>query len=367
MNKREFFMEEVLELAEKGRGTTNPNPLVGALVVKNGKIISRAYHRRPGGLHAEAIALKRAGRKAKGAELYVNLEPCAHVGRTPPCADAIIKSGVKKVYCSMIDPNPLNNGRGLARLRKNNIRVSVGILKKEAERLNEIFIKYVTRKMPFVTIKAAQSLDGKIAARTRDSKWITSDEARSRVHYLRSKVDAVLVGVNTVRDDDPLLTSRRGRSPVKVVLDPWLRVPEDARIFSKSSPSLSIVAILRDSLRDRKVIKKIERLARKGALVISCPGKKGRIDLKALLRELAELEIAHLLVEGGGGTIAGFVEAGLADRFLFFVAPKIIGGRDAVTSVEGEGVARVSQALKLKNIKVETVGGDILITAEPLS
>ena len=362
MNKHEFFMKKVLELAEKGKGTTSPNPMVGALVVKNNRIIASAYHRRPGGLHAEAIALKRAGQKAKGATLYVNLEPCAHLGRTPACVKAIIKSGIKQVYCSMIDPNPVNNGKGKRELEKNGIKVKVGVLNKEAVKLNEVFIKYVTRKMPFVTIKAAESLDGKIATRTMDSRWITSDSSRDYSHNLRSEMDAVLVGVNTIMRDNPILVSRRNKSPLKIVLDSNLRVPENAKIFSKESPSLNIVAILKKSLKDPHIFKKVERFSKRGILIVACPGKNNRIDLEWLLKELAELEISRLLVEGGGDTISGFLEEGLADRALFFIAPKIIGGRSAITSVEGKGAEKISQAINLKNVKVEMIGPDILVS-----
>jgi diaminohydroxyphosphoribosylaminopyrimidine deaminase/5-amino-6-(5-phosphoribosylamino)uracil reductase len=357
-------MRKVLELAGKGRVTTSPNPMVAALIVKKGKIIASAYHRRPGGLHAEAIALKRAGKNAKGARLYVNLEPCAHLGRTPPCSKAIIKSGIKEVCCAMIDPNPLNNGKGKKELEKSGINVKVGILDKEAAKLNEVFIKYVTKKMPFVTIKVAESLDGKIATKTMDSKWITADESREYSHRLRSEMDAVLVGVNTIIRDNPFLTARKNRSPIKIVLDSNLRIPEGAKIFSKKSPSLNIVAILRKSLKDPHILKKAERFNNKGILIIVCPGKDERIDLEWLLKELAELEISRLLVEGGGDTIAGFLEQGLADRVLFFIAPKIIGGRTAVTSVEGKGIEKISQAIKLKDVKVEMLGGDILVSAE---
>ena len=362
--KHEFFMRQVLELAGEGRGTSNPNPMVAAIVVKNEKIISSAYHKRPGSLHAEAIALRKAGTRAKGATLYVNLEPCRHVGRTPPCTDAIIKSRIRKVYCAMEDPNPLNNGRGIDILKKNKINVSMGLLQDEALKLNEVFVKYITKKMPFVTLKMAESLDGKIATRRRDSKWITSDVSRNYGHRLRSQVDAILVGVNTILKDDPLLTSRKARSPIKVVLDPDLKVSEHAKIFSKRSPSLSIVVILKNSLSKKSCIEKIRRLNKKGVLVLTCSGKNGRIDLKALLGELAELEIAHLLIEGGGDTAAGFIEKGLVDRVFFFIAPKIIGGKDAITSVEGRGVDKVKNALELRNIKVEKVGEDILIKGD---
>ena len=364
MNKHENFMKLALELAEKGRGATNPNPMVGAVLVKNGKIIGGAYHKRVGGLHAEALALKKAGKKAKGAAIYVNLEPCSHVGRTPPCADAIIKSGVKKVYCAIKDPNRLNNGRGIKTLRNHGVSVSVGLLSGWAKELNEVFIKYITKGMPFVTLKSAQSLDGKIATRKHDSKWITSEPSRNYGHRLRSEVDAVLVGVNTIIKDNPILTSRRNRSPIKVVLDPYLRIPERANIFSKKSPSLAIVAILRDTLNKKRALEKVKRLTKKGVLVIGCRNKAGRIDLIRFLNELAELEIAHLLVEGGGDTAAGFIEAGLVDRALFFIAPKIIGGRNALTSIEGLGAGKVRKAIKLRRVKVVSLGEDILVKAD---
>src|SRR3989338_542939 len=362
MNKHEFFMRKILELAEKGRATTSPNPMVGALVVKNKKVIASAYHSRPGGLHAEAIALRRAGKRAKGATLYINLEPCCHLGRTPACVKAIIKSGIKQVYFSMIDPNPLNKGKGKKELERNGIRVSVGLLNKEAIKLNEVFIKYVTKGLPFVTIKAAQSLDGKIATRTMDSKWISSEVSRDYSHALRSEMDAVLVGVNTIIRDNPILTSRRNKSPIKIVLDSNLRVPEGAKIFSKKYLALNIVAILRRSLKEPSISKKVERFNKRGILVVACPSRNNRIDLRWLLKELAEFEISRLLVEGWGDTISGFLEQGLADRVLFFIAPKIIGGRAAVTSVEGKGVDKVSQAIELEDVKVEMIGKDILVS-----
>ena len=361
MNRHRYFMQKVLELAKRGRGYTSPNPMVGALIVKNGKVISTAYHRQAGTLHAESIALRKAGKKAEGGTLYVNLEPCSHIGRTPPCVNAIIKSKIKRVICSMIDPNPLNNGRGMRGLKKNNIDVSIGLLGEEAKRLNEVFIKYITKKMPFVTLKMAQSLDGKIATRKGDSKWISSKISRDYVHKLRSEVDMVLVGINTIEKDNPLLTSRRKRTPIKVVLDPYLKISESAKIFSKSSPGQSIIVILKTLLDNKVIIEKVRRLNKKGVLVITCSGENGTIDLGELLREFAELEIAHLLVEGGGDTAEGFIKERLVDRVLFFISPKIIGGRDAITSVEGQGVSEVKEAVRLKDVRVKMIGEDILV------
>lgn len=356
-------MKKALELAEKARGAANPNPMVGAVLVKNNKIISSAYHKRVGALHAEALAIKKAGKRAKGATLYVNLEPCSHVGRTPPCTEALKKNKIRKVYCSMVDPNPLNSGRGIDKLRKNNINVSMGLLKNEAEKLNEVFVKYMIEKMPFVTLKMAESLDGKIATKNRDSKWISSESSRAYAHRFRSEVDAILVGVNTILEDDPILTSRASRSPIKVVLDPYLKIPESARIFSKKSPALCIIAVLEKSLNKKATMQKIKRLNKKGVLIISLPGKNGVIDLRKLLKELAELEIAHLLIEGGGETAAGFIEKGLVDKIMFFIAPKIVGGRNAITSVEGTGVDKIKKSVKLENIELERVEEDILVKA----
>jgi len=240
----------------------------------------------------------------------------------------------------------------------------VGLLQKEAQRLNEVFIKYITKRMPFVTLKMAESLDGKIATRKYDSKWVTSGLSRKYVHNLRREVDAVLVGVNTIIKDNPLLTSRAKTSPIKVVLDPYLKVPEGARIFSKESPQRCIVAVLTESLNKKSRVKKIKSLSKKGVVVIHHPGKKGRINLRWLLKELARLEIANLLVEGGGDTSAGFIENGLVDRVLFFIAPKIIGGRDAITSVEGRGVDRVKRSVRLKNIEFKKIGDDILVKGD---
>ncbi|MFH1479550.1 MAG: bifunctional diaminohydroxyphosphoribosylaminopyrimidine deaminase/5-amino-6-(5-phosphoribosylamino)uracil reductase RibD [Candidatus Omnitrophota bacterium] len=362
MKSQIYFMKRAIELAKKGMFTTSPNPMVGAIVVKNEKVISESYHKRAGSLHAEAMAIKKAGKRAKGATLYVTLEPCSHIGRTPPCVDSIIKSGISKVICAMKDPNPLNNGKGIEILRRNKIKVSVGLLEKEAKELNHIFIKYITEKLPFVILKLAESLDGKIATRKYDSKWITSESSREYAHKLRSEADAVLVGVNTIIKDDPFLTSRSARSPIKVILDPTLRIPDRSKIFSKASPSLNIIAVLKKTLMDKKNLEKIVRLNKKGVMLIACQGRKGKIDLKRFLHELAELEVSTLLVEGGGETIAGFLEQGLVDKALFFIAPKIIGGKNAIGSVGGIGIEKIKDAIELKGIKVDIIDKDILVS-----
>ncbi|MCX5716241.1 MAG: bifunctional diaminohydroxyphosphoribosylaminopyrimidine deaminase/5-amino-6-(5-phosphoribosylamino)uracil reductase RibD, partial [Candidatus Omnitrophica bacterium] len=324
-----FYMRLALVLAQKGRGGTSPNPMVGAVIVKNNKIVGLAYHKEAGGPHAEAAALKEAGKSAKGAALYINLEPCAHFGRTPPCTQAIIKSGIKKVIAAMKDPNPIIAGRGFVRLKKNGIKVAAGTLEDEAKILNEVFIKYITKKMPFVIVKAAQSLDGKIAAKTGDSKWITSEESRRYVHRLRSQVDAVMVGAGTVVKDDPLLTSRVSeKQPVKVIVDSELKISHSAKIFSKESPAKVILATTAKATKNR-----IEKFRNIGAEVLVLKKKNSMVGLRQLMKELAKREITSILVEGGGELIGSLVDEKLVDKFSIFIAPKIIGGKEAITSV----------------------------------
>lgn len=354
------FMQMALGLAKKGEGKTSPNPMVGAIIVKDGKVVGRGYHKRVGGAHAEIIALKEAGNFSKGATLYVNLEPCCHFGRTPPCTDAIIKAGIKRVVVSMSDPNPINNGKSFKILRRHNIKVNVGLLNSESKHLNEIFIKYITTNFPFVTVKIAQSLDGKIATKFGESKWITGKDARRFVHRLRKEVDAVLVGVNTIIKDNPLLTARNPfKNPFKVILDSSLKTPLDSRIFSKDSPSPNIIVTTKGV--SLKKISRYEKIAK----VLIAKTKNGKIGLRDLLRRLTRLEISHVLVEGGGSLVASFLEDGLVDKVLIFISPKIIGGQTSPTSVEGRGINRLSQAIKLKNFSVRKFGKDLLVEGYP--
>ncbi len=347
-----------MRLAQKAQGLTNPNPLVGCVIVKNGKIVAEGFHKRCGMPHAEAEAIKKAGDRVKGATLYVNLEPCSHYGRTPPCTRAIINAGIKEVYAAMLDPNPLNNGRGIEELRRRGIKVKVGILEEEAKRLNEVFIKFITRRMPFVTVKVAQSLDGKIATPNGESKWISSEKSREYAKKLRAEVDAVLVGVNTVIKDNPLLnpeSETKQKSFYKIVLDPRLRTPIKARIFSKESIGKAILATTRYAPE-----LSIDLHAKKAEVLI-CKERNRQIDLRDLMTRLAQKEIAHLLIEGGGETIASAIKAKIVDRVLFFIAPKIIGGREAVTAVEGDGVNRLAKATRISDAKVRRIGEDALI------
>ncbi len=336
--EEEKYIKIALDLAKKAKGMTSPNPCVGAVIVKDGKVLGKGFHKFAGGPHAEIYALRQAGKTAEGATMYVSLEPCSRFGRTPPCTDAIIRSGIKRVVAAIKDPNPLNNGRGLRILRSRGVNTSVGFLEAEATEINEDFIKYITRKMPFVAVKVAQSLDGKIATRTGDSKWISGDKARDFVHKLRSEHDAVMVGAGTVLKDDPLLTARikgkRVKQPLRIILAGKARIPDKARIFNSKG----------------------------GEVVIAATKKKdGRVDIKALLKELAKKQITSVLIEGGGETVASALEAGVVDKVYFFIAPKIIGGRKATTSVEGEGVEKAGKAIRLKRMSFRKIGDDLLI------
>lgn len=358
MKDHNYFMNIAKRLALRAKGRTSPNPIVGALVVKQGRIIGRGYHQKAGFAHAEIIALSEAADKAKGAALYVTMEPCAHFGRTPPCVDKIIKSGIKEVIVGMIDPNPLNNGKGIAILREHKIKVSAGFLEDELKKINEVFIKYITKKIPFVTVKAAQSLDGRVATRTGSAKWITSDAARNYAHRLRGNYDAIMAGVNTVLRDNPRLDAWFSeKQPVKVIIDSQLSTPVNANIFSKGK-----VIIVTLTVKPGQETENRKLLAQK-AVILEAKEKQGQINLKDMLKKLARLEISSVLVEGGGTLNGSLFDEGLADKILFFISPKIIGGKDAVSSVMGRGISRIDKAIKLKDLILKRIGGDFLIQA----
>ena len=349
-------MRLALRLAARAQGRTRPNPMVGAVVVRSGRIVGRGFHSAAGRPHAEVLALRQAGRLAKGATLYVSLEPCAHTGRTPPCAEAIKAAGVKRVVSAMIDPNPKTKGRGLKRLRAHGIRTKVGLLEEAARALNEVFVTWMKKKRPFVTVKAAQSLDGKIATRTGESRWISGPKARNWAKQLRTQVDAVLVGVETVLKDDPLLTAG-SRPPLRVVLDSSLKTPPTARLFTHPGPVLIAATTAGSAQRERA-------LRRAGAEVRRFPSQNGRVPLSSLLRHLAQREISHLLIEGGGETIASALAVRAVDRIYCVVAPLIIGGREAPTAMEGKGIVSLTRAVRLKNLSVSRLGPDLLIQAD---
>ncbi|MDD5155500.1 MAG: bifunctional diaminohydroxyphosphoribosylaminopyrimidine deaminase/5-amino-6-(5-phosphoribosylamino)uracil reductase RibD [Candidatus Omnitrophica bacterium] len=357
MNIYEKYMQSALDLALKAKGKTSPNPAVGAVVVKNGKIVGRGYHRRSGLAHAEVIALEEAGPRAQDATLYVTLEPCTHFGKTPPCVHKIIASGVKEVILGMVDPNPKNNGKGIETLKKNKIKVKVGFLEDKLRRLNEVFIKYITRRMPFVTVKVGQSLDGRIAARSGDSKWITSDRARAYAHKLRREFDAVMVGVNTILRDNPRLNvPALDRNFVKIVVDSQLSTPQEANIFSKEASVIIVTLPAQPGQQTEN-----RNILAKKAKILEVKEKAGQVNLRDMLKKLAHEEISNILVEGGGTLIGSLFDEGLVDRVMFFISPKIIGGKDAISSVMGRGVNRVERAVKLKDVKLKRIGGDFMV------
>lgn len=352
-----FFMKRALTLAKKGRGWTNPNPMVGAVIVKNGIIIAEGYHKKVGALHAEAAAIKNAKSDLKGATLYVNLEPCSHFGRTPPCADAIIKSGIKQVVCSLQDSNPRVQGKGITLLKKAGITVTTSILEKEARQLNEAFMSFHENNRPFIAIKFAASLDGKIATHTNDSKWITNEKARRYTHRLRGSYQAILVGSNTVRIDNPHLGSRipHGKDPIRIVIDPLLKLSLQSKIL-RDTNTIIVTTIDADK-------KKIDTLKRKEIVVIVFQDKN--ISIPMLLEELKKREIISVLVEGGGSTIGKFVDAGLVDKLYAFYAPLLIGGKNAVPAIAGEGVKKVTDAIRMNNISYKRFDDNLLMIGYP--
>ncbi|BAF59942.1 pyrimidine reductase and Pyrimidine deaminase [Pelotomaculum thermopropionicum SI] len=354
-----YYMNMALELAARARGRTSPNPMVGAVLVKNGVVVGQGYHMKAGTPHAEIIALKEAGNEARGATLYVNLEPCCHYGRTGPCADAVIEAGVARVVAAMADPNPLVAGGGLKKIKEAGLEVTLGVMEDEARELNEAFIKYVTTRRPFVLAKAALSLDGKIAARTGRSKWITGPAARAYVHQLRDWYDAILVGIGTILADDPSLTARLpgggGRDPVRVILDSLARTPLNARVIKQKSKAPTVIAVTAGAPPGR--VKALQEAGAQVVVVNSGP----RVDLPELMRILAEKEITSVLIEGGAEVHGSAFAAGIVDKVAWFIAPKIIGGRDAPGPVGGEGVDDPGGALELERIKVSRLDQDICI------
>src|SRR3972149_160945 len=350
------FMRLAIKLAEKGFGRTSPNPVVGSVVVKNGKIIGRGYHQEAGLPHAEVNALQEAGKMAQGSTLYVTLEPCAHFGKTPPCVQAIINSGVKKVVVGSIDPNPKVKGKGMRALERNGIEVIKNVLRDECLSLNETYVKYIIKKTPFVVLKLAITLDGKIATSIGDSKWITSVESRRYATRVRSLVDCVMVGSGTILKDDPHLTVRliKGKNPARAVLDGSLKVSPRAKVFASRNERVFIFT----SAKANK--NKIRLLEEKGAEVIKVNQSKDGLSIKGVLQELAKRGVTSVLIEGGARVAASALKEGAVDKAIFIVAPKIMGG-DGVDCVGSIGVKRVNEALGLKKTKVKCLGKDIIV------
>jgi diaminohydroxyphosphoribosylaminopyrimidine deaminase/5-amino-6-(5-phosphoribosylamino)uracil reductase len=370
----EIFMKKALILAARGKGRTSPNPMVGAVIVKGGKIIASDYHKKAGGPHAEVLVLKTAGKRANGATLYVSLEPCCHTDKkTPPCTRAIIRSGIKKVVAAMIDPNPKVSGMGLKELRKAGIETVSGIMEAEAKQLNEAFIKYITEKKPFVILKIAQSLDGKIATARGESKWITGERAREHVHKLRNEVDAILVGIGTVKKDNPSLDCRikGGRNPYRIIVDSSLDISINAKVL-KHHDNKTIIATISPLSRGgfqtrpckRELMsyqKKIEQLQNMGAHVLTLKDKNGKVDLKSLMKELARLEISSVMIEGGSSINASALSSKIVDKVMLFIAPMIIGGADAISSIGGRSPVLLKNAFRLNDIQVKKIGDDLLL------
>jgi len=352
----EFYMERALDLARLTEGQTSPNPMVGCILVKDGRVVGTGTHLRAGGPHAEVFAVQQAGEAVRGATAFVTLEPCAHIGRTPPCAELLVRSGIGRVVVATLDDNPMTAGKGVALLRESGIEVTVGILEKQARELNQAFFFFQREKRPRVTLKASVSLDGKIATRTGESRWITAPEARRDGHHYRHRLDAILVGIGTVLADNPSLTTRLpngGIQPLRVVLDSRLRVPPDAAVLDGNAPTLVFTSNQAD-------VDKIRILRERGVEIVEL----GEIvAIPSVLAELARRQILSLLVEGGAAIHGAFLEEGLFEEILLYIAPKLIGGQSSPTAFGGNGIASLASAPTLDIRSVERLGDDLKIVA----
>jgi len=355
----EDYLKRAIRLARKGIGYVNPNPMVGSVIVKDGEIIGEGYHSCFGKEHAEIVALRNAGDKSKGATLYVNLEPCCHYGKTSPCTDAIIKAGISRVVIGMVDPNPLVNHKGIEILRKHQIEVITGIEERACKHLNRVFTKYITTKLPYVTLKIAQSLDGRIATKTGDSKWITSYKARVEAHRIRSESDAIIVGIGTVLADNPQLTVRhvRGKNPVRIVLDSNLQIPFKCHLLSDNHVHKTIIATTSNDST------KISKIKETGAHVWQVEKDKiGNISIENLLTRIANARMSAVMVEGGGQVHTSFLREKMVDSIVMALAPKIIGtGKEAIGDL---GILSVDNCVELVNVKTKKVGPDFFISAD---
>ena len=355
----EQMMARAISLARNGLGRTSPNPLVGAVIVRDGRIVAEGWHRKAGTPHAEIHALNMAGELARGATVYVSLEPCAHYGRTGPCARALVEAGVSRVVVAMTDPNPKVAGKGIAILQEAGIEVTTGVLEQEARQLNEVFLKWMTTGLPFVALKTAMTLDGKIATAAGQSQWITNEASRYETHRLRDIYDGILVGINTALADNPSLTTRlkeySGRNPVRIVVDSRARLPLTAKLVTDGA-ARTIVAVTEQAPAER-----VEALRSAGVEIIVA-GSSNHVDMQSLMEQLGAMKISSVLVEGGGSVNFSLLQAGLVDRVYAFIAPKLVGGRDALTPVEGEGFQELDRAVELENIQVRQLGSDVLLT-----
>ena len=352
------FMRRALELAARGAGAVDPNPLVGAVIVKDGRIAGEGWHKKFGEAHAEVNAFSSLTESAEGAEMYVTLEPCAHYGKTPPCANAIVKHGIKKVYIGLTDPNPRVAGKGAEILKNAGIEVETGVLEDECRRINAPFLKHITTGLPYIVLKWAMSLDGKIACHTGESKWISCEESRAEVQALRNRYIGIMTGINTVLADDPYLTCRidGGRSPYRIICDSGLKIPLDAKVIGTDKKCI-VATVSGDN-------DKIAKLEEKGVKVIVTPESNGKVDLNFLMQKLGASGINGILCEGGGTLNFALLESGLADKAIVYTAPMIIGGRDAKTPVEGAGYRHIPDCAELENVSVRQCGTDFVFEAE---
>ncbi|MBU5675809.1 bifunctional diaminohydroxyphosphoribosylaminopyrimidine deaminase/5-amino-6-(5-phosphoribosylamino)uracil reductase RibD [Alkaliphilus sp. MSJ-5] len=357
-----LYMTRALDLAKLGIGYTNPNPLVGAVIVKDGRIIGEGYHKKYGDAHAEVNAFNNTKEDVAGATMYVTLEPCSHFGKTPPCVNTIIKKGIKKVVVAMEDPNPLVAGKGINILRQHGIEVAIGVLENEAKKLNEVFIKFITTGLPFCVLKTAMTLDGKIAAYTGDSRWITNEESRHYVHELRHRFTSIMVGIGTVLADDPLLTTRLDsidkKNPIRIVVDTRGNIPLDAKVLQCDNNTKTIIATTEATNREK--LKYIEEL---GVEFIIVPLKNNKVDLSYLMKSLGERKIDSVLLEGGSTLNYTALAEGIVDKVISFIGPKIIGGSSAKSPVGGRGIPYMKDAIFLKNIDVFKFKDDVIIEA----
>lgn len=353
----EQYMEIALELAKKGEGKVSPNPMVGAVIVKNGNIIGRGYHMKYKEKHAEINAIDSTNESIENSTMYVTLEPCSHYGNTPPCVDRIIESKISKVVIGSLDPNPLVSGNGVKKLRENNIEVVTGVLEDKCKRLNEVFMKFIIKKRPFVIMKCAMSIDGKISTKDGESKWISCEESRLEVHKLRGLVKGIMVGVDTVVKDDPLLTCRIAgySSPTRIVVDSKLRIPIHSKVI-KDTTTKTIIATTSKANRDK--LKEIEAM---GVRILICKEQDSRVDINDLMEKIGELSIDSVLLEGGATLNYSALESNIVDKIHMYIAPKIIGGNESKTPVGGIGIDILSDAYKLINLNTKTIGNDIFI------
>ena len=362
MQKKEEYMRRALELARKGEGHTSPNPMVGCVVVKDGRIISEGYHEKYGEFHAERNALTRCTEDTAGADLYVTLEPCCHQGKTPPCTDIIIEKKIARVFVGSMDSNPLVAGKGVQILRDHGIYVETGILDAECRKLNEVFYHYIATKTPFVVMKYAMTLDGKIACATGDSKWVTGEIARTQVHRMRGRYRGIMVGIGTVLADDPMLNCRveGGVDPVRIICDSNLHIPTESQIVKTASDIETIVACSQEALESERKQEKIRRLKEAGIQIIGTEGAHG-VNLVELMKKLGGQNIDSILLEGGGTRNASALEDGIVNKVYAYIAGKLIGGMDARSPVEGMGIDRMADAITLQNVEIEKLGDDFCI------